>query len=456
MDVNGRERTISIAIEIFTLLLIAFPVLAFGGNSELLRAVTALGGIVLAALVLYRRLTAERVRPVTRRKLTYAEPWPALILLGVFALVHVTQLVPLPAPLVRLLAGWPAEGGWARLTPDPETTLRALLGWVAPVAVFAAVTLIYDTRAAVRRLVGFILLLACFDAIYGLVEVVSGNEAIWDLSKSAYRGSVTGTFINRNHFAAFMALGLGAALGLGYYRRLKLGAKIRQEGGLERLTLIAFAAVICLLGVLLSKSRGGLGSLVLAGFPVVLWLVGRKRRLVFTLLIVALLIATVLMNLWIGREPVTGRFLELPEQVQAVDARPAAWAAGLRVFARAPLLGAGAGTFEDQIRITPNTDLLVRYNHAHCDPLEVLVENGVIGFVAFFGAIFWLLYAAARALADRRSRFARALTIGALSAVIAVLFHSLFDFPLQIPGVRVPLFAMLGVAYLVAQRRLTR
>jgi O-antigen ligase len=176
----------------------------------------------------------------------------------------------------------------------------------------------------------------------------------------------------------------------------------------------------------------------------------------FALLLAGLAITTVLINLWISHEPVTKRFHELPEDVQTVDARPAAWLASLRVGMRAPLIGAGAGTFEDQVRILPDTGLFVRYNHAHCDPLEIFAETGTAGLLSLFGAIIWVLFSAARALSTRHSRFARALAVGGLTGIIAVLFHSLFDFPLQIPGVRIPLFAMLAGVYLVAHRRLTR
>ncbi len=456
MSEDGRERTLPVVIETLTLLLIAFPVLYFGGANALARGLAGAGGVVLLALVFLQRWRHGPARPVTRRKLPYPEPWLVLACWGLFVLVHLAQLAPLPAVLVRLLAGWPATGAWARLTPYPEATLRALIGWLPAFAVFAAITLTYDTRAKVRRLVGGLMLMAVLVAAYGILETMGGSDTVWGVPKRAYQGSVTGSFVNRNHFAAFMALGFGAALGMGLYRRAKLTANVKQPGGVERLVLIVCAGIFCLLGILLSRSRGGVGSVVLAALPVGLWLAGPQRRRTFLALTAALIVGTLALGWWISRQPLTERFAQLPQEAAATDSRPAAWLATARIIARSPLLGSGAGTFEDQFRVTPNTGVLVRYNHAHSDPLETLATTGAIGFLGLFGGVFWLLFVSLRALAGRHSQFARLISVGAFAGVAAVLFHSLFDFPLQIPGVRLPLFAMMGVVYLVSHRRLTR
>ncbi|MDP8222704.1 MAG: O-antigen ligase family protein [Candidatus Lernaella stagnicola] len=453
---NERERAVAALTEALVLALVVFSVLAFGGKSRLFSSLINLFGVALLALVLFERWRHGAPQAVSRRKLVYTEPWPALVLFAAFGLVHIVQLIPLPSAVVTWLAGWPAEGAWSRLTPNPEATLWALISWIPPVAVFAAVTLRYDMRGQIRRLLGVVFFLAALTALYGLVETITGREMVWNLPKLAYRGCVTGTFINRNHFAAFMALGLGAGLALGLYRRGKIATAERQEGQIERLVMVLFLAAICMLGLVLSKSRGGLASVVIAGLPVAWWLVGRKQRKAFDIMIALIAVLTVAMAVWVSREPIVDRFAQLPEEVQTADARPAAWLVGLRVAAHGPLFGVGAGTFEDHFRLIPDTGILVRYNAAHSDPIQLLAETGLAGLLAFAAALFWTLLAATRAFAGRRSNFARSMTVGAIAGVVAVLFHSLVDFPLQIPGVRICLFALLGVAYLAGNRRMTR
>ncbi|MHA1568962.1 MAG: hypothetical protein ACTSXZ_05795, partial [Alphaproteobacteria bacterium] len=94
MTEGGRDRAMLVVIEILTLFLIAFPVLMYGGNSDYFRAICSLVGVVLLGLVLFQRWTKGPARPVTRRKLPYPEPWLVLAAWGLFALVHVLQLIP--------------------------------------------------------------------------------------------------------------------------------------------------------------------------------------------------------------------------------------------------------------------------------------------------------------------------------------------------------------------------
>ncbi len=457
---HDRGRVEAAAVEALVLAVVVAPVLLFGGKADLYAAPVDFLGIALLGLTLWRRLQHGPARPVSRHKSTYFEPWPALALLGGYAALHGLQLMPLPAAVVAALTGWRPETAWAPLSPNPEATIRALLSWLPAMAAFAAVTLLYDQRAQLRRLLLAIFLLAAVTSLYGIMEVAGGNEMIWTLPKLVYRGSVTGTFVNRNNFAAFVALGLGAGLALGLHRRSKTKEVDRGTGQLargarERVVIFLFLGVVCLLGALLSRSRGGMGGIVLAGLPTA-WLMLGERRKAMAPIFAAALVVTVLMGLWVSREPLTERFAQLPGEAAAVGARPAAWWNSARLALRSQPFGLGAGAFADRFRLIPGTGILVIYNHVHCDPLEALVETGVVGFAALFGAILWTLAAAVRGFRERHSRFARALAIGGLAGVIAVLAHSMVDFPLQTPGVRNAFFAMLGVAYLAANRRLTR
>lgn len=456
MSHRERDRTLLLILESLVLAIVILSVVLFGGKSELYASLLNVLSVPLLGLTILLRVRRGAPRPISRQHHVYHEPWLAYGLLALFALVHLAQLIPLPSMMVRLLAGWHPDGSWARLTPYPEATLRAFLSWFPPFAVFAAVTTLFHTRHQVQRLTGGLFILAAAVSLYGIVETISGREAIWTLTKLAYRGSVTGTFINRNNFAAFAALGLGAGLGLSLYQVWKAGGTPKPEGSVERLVLSAFLAVISLLGILLSRSRGGLAGLLLAGLPTAYWLAGKRNQKALSILVVVMVVASIGMGLWISQEPLTQRFASLPDEAGAVDSRPAAWWTSLRIAARGPLLGVGAGTYGDQFRVTPDTGVMVRYNHAHSDPLEFLAETGLVGLLTLYGAIFWTLWAAWRGFGERHSRFSRALTIGAMAGLAAVLLHGLFDFPLQIPGVRIPFFALLGLAYVAANRRLIR
>ncbi len=65
-----------------------------------------------------------------------------------------------------------------------------------------------------RELRRVVIAAAVFQAFYGMAETFSGAEKIFGYQKKYNIGSVTGTYVNRNHFAGYMLLGLPVALGL--------------------------------------------------------------------------------------------------------------------------------------------------------------------------------------------------------------------------------------------------
>jgi O-antigen ligase len=75
--------------------------------------------------------------------------------------------------------------------------------------------------------------------------------------------------------------------------------------------------------------------------------------------------------------------------------------------------------------------------HAHNDYLQLLIETGWLGFFSIMIGFFIFLGTRARniKLIDfRRDPLRFFLAVGALSGMISMAVHSLFDFTLQIPA----------------------
>ena len=49
---------------------------------------------------------------------------------------------------------------------------------------------------------------AAFQALYGLIVVASGYDRIWHVEKTVFLDAATGTWVNRNHFADYLAMAL--------------------------------------------------------------------------------------------------------------------------------------------------------------------------------------------------------------------------------------------------------
>jgi len=182
---------------------------------------------------------------------------------------------------------------------------------------------------------------------------------------------------------------------------------------LVRILALGFLPV-GLIAVLLTASREGfLAALVaLAGSTVILARhhVRRVVSVVFVLPLFALLI-------WVIVPAGTlNRLATIPEQLLGGDLnqRLNIWFAGWRAFARAPLIGSGAGTFVAAARVAP-------IDTAHNTALSLLVSGGIC---ALFLASILLALAAASALrtpGPLRVAFVTALFTWTLTSLVATV-----------------------------------
>ena len=217
-------------------------------------------------------------------------------------LLALLQIVPLPPSLLSVLAPgkadlvarlqsdsagigrfaalhgqglWTGALSWDPLSAYPEATRRAILTLISVIVLGCATALVCRDRKAARRLAVCFVAIGVFEAVYGLAEYLTGHQHIFGYRKRHYVHSVTGTYINKNHFAGLMEMALLLALGL-YWDQI--GALRRRRGlkawmisladddrGRSTLTLLS----IGLMGsaLLLSFSRTGIvvGAVAAAG-----------------------------------------------------------------------------------------------------------------------------------------------------------------------------------------------
>lgn len=440
MSTSGARR-LDTAIEVLVALILVYLPLAFGGVG-LHRRVPA---FVMAAILL--ALTAIRIgRDWTKEEearpagFDIRHPYWPLAFFCAFLLVMGFQLSPL--------------GGH----PAPSKGFIALYTHLIAIAVFLAVTHAYPSKKSIRRLALVIILSGAFQALYGLFEQKSGRQHIFGYAKRAYTESATGTFINPNHFAAYLVMGLALILGAFLYRALhdKKRKGGFRSGGPEKLILLAFGAVLFLGAVLASGSRAAPVCLLAAVGLAGALLVKKKGRATYFLGVSAVAIASLIFCLWIGADPLSPRYQDLAREIKDPDARPMIYRTALSIWASAPILGTGAGTFPDAFRRFRPRELQAFYDHAHNDYLEILSETGLLGFATFYGGVFFCLAVTIREGKKRKSRFAKGYSLGATVGVLAMLFHGLVDFNLSIPANRATFFALLAIGHLTATRRLKR
>lgn len=438
------------------LLLLASPLMRGGNRHVALIALELIGLAVVLGFCLKW--------PIARPGCDGARRPGALLMLLLSSplLLALVQLTPLPAELWARLPGHEIYLDALEAAGAPSAVMRPLsLGpsataasLLAGIPIAAAVLLGYAASLGqLRVLLRAVVAVAFAEVLLGLLQIAGGEHSPLFFGVLSY-GPPVGSFANRNHFANYLAMALAAYLWLAYesVRAHGRGASSASFTRQHRVALWAAGALVLVLGILMSRSRGaasfGLIAAALGLGIVSLRANGWSRGLRFALPLAALLVAGA--AALIGFEAVTSR----------LSADQLAGSAGFRgALARTSLEGAmafwpwgsGWGTYDMVYPRFQPAALAGFANHAHMDYVEMLFEGGAF-FVVFAAAFLWLageraLCLARIALHERTlHREAMAATLCGLG-LLGLLLHSLVDFNLRIPANAI-LGALLAGAYL--------
>ncbi len=341
----------------------------------------------------------------------------------------------------------PRVAPWSVSPPD---TVDALLRLGAYVLLGLAAAAAFRERRHRKALAVALAGCGAFEAVYGVAEYVSGRQHIFGYAKLHFLGEATGTFINRNHFAGFLAMALPFALALASRQH---GAIAAPSRGLRRRlvswtrssgpnTFLAGFAAICIWGgILLSYSRTGLVAALGASAAFAILTKARRSR---WLLLVAPLAVPAIAMLWLEVRAPGERLATLKSEVASSTGRPAVWRTCLDLVREQPLLGHGLGAFESAYSPRQTAAARGRYDHAHNDWLESLVEGGLPALAAVAALLVLSLRAAFRSRAGPGQK-ADLVVQAAGAALVAIAVHSAADFCLRIPAIAALTAALVGM-----------
>lgn len=387
-------------------------------------------------------LTAAWVFVAAREPVVLPPRSARLALIGLLGLA-LLQLIPVGAGAVRLLSPQAAalrDG----LDPVPVETLSlsgsATASAVRTGAALVGIVLVATSVAAARgagRLALAALVAAAFEGLYGLLVLASGHDRIWNVPKTAYLDSATGTFVNHNHFAGFLAATLPMGAGLVIMAARKAGARspatsgwiaaVSTEG--SKALLLALGVLTGAAGLMLSFSRAGtaLGLAAIAATAAVA-LRGRK---VYRIAAIGVLVAIAMVPLLdLGADRLAARYAASHEDYRAPGGRLDVARDTIRMIAAFPASGCGFGAFTEVFPSFAAPAIRLHYTHAHNDLLQLGAEGGLIALAllgVFLAAIAASLFKALRSGVDPVST-------GAAFGLAALLIHGLVDFNFHIPA----------------------
>ncbi|MEM8863945.1 MAG: O-antigen ligase family protein [Planctomycetota bacterium] len=424
----------------------------FGGRHDLGRLLYAIPVAIGVVAWGYRCWLLQQ--PLARKT---AAHW--LLLLAV--LVVALQVMPLPPAVLSLLspaleplapawtpdADFPIQlGQWRTLSVTPSATVVGLGVLVSHALLFYLASERLRDERDIRRLLMGIAAASVFMAAFGLLQWLTSNgKLLWlyEHPRRVIGATVQGSFANRNHFAHFVTLGIGPVLlALSSVRRQNTKRALQSSGIQSHRVakvLWSIAAIVCLIAIVFSLSRGGLIGLVAAGSAagaVLLWrgLLQRHHALG-----IGCFLATALLAISFGRvDQIAGRYHDLAsgsmEELDAGGGRREIWKANLAAAWANPLFGYGVGSHADVYAAFIERPFITEFTHAESGYLHTLTETGLVGAVLMLAAIgfvaWWCLYGV------RRETDVQRLTIWAalIASLAASLVHSVVDFVWYIPA----------------------
>jgi len=338
-----------------------------------------------------------------------------------------------------------------------------LLKLAAYAGMFFLVLNTVNTRRRMEILVYVLICLGLFEVLYGVYQLFSDTPRIlWWSKRSNAVNRASGTYISANHFAGYLEMVIPLLLGYWIAQRRRSRRILSGFGGMRsavqrwvalfspesaspKMVFLFVTAVVLVLGLLLSGSRGGIisfgASMLLMA---ILFMTKRKYRKYGAFAIVFCLVAFSY-GLHIGIDNTLKRF----ERVENLEHRLFITQTVFPMVADYKFTGVGLGNFKYLYpRYSPDDlNRVFSSGHAHNDWVEAAAETGLGGLILIIAGVLLYLYRMIRVWRNRHDLFALGIGAGVMAGLLSLCFHSYFDLNMHIPANPLTLAALLALGY---------
>lgn len=449
-----RERGENLAFVGLMIALSAMPFF-YGGNRDWVWGSFLAFTCMISALLVWAAPISERLSSIGIHR---RRPW-LLVLLALWWLLHVAHC-------------WTWNGD--NFSGDRAASIRALLKTSLYLQLVLQTLVLVHTHRRLKRLLDVLFMVAVIHAVLASVMKLWGARYVTEFFVFGVGGG--SAFVNENSFAGYLELHLAIGAGL-----LVAGLRFHGAGTqtwrqfardwvsllLARKTQVRICMVLLVIALVLTGSRMGniaffaalLGTGTLAYF-----VMATRPPALGALLISLVLVDLVVVGSWFGADQIAARLavtrIELADATQLsqpaasnsdlenatatnqrsvafeIDReRPGLARAALKLFAQAPLLGHGAGSFRTIFPPMRSAELSNKfYDHAHNDYAQTLAEYGLLGATIICGALGLGFMSAFAALRSRSDKLAIGAAFTGLFGMSTLLIHAVADFNFQIPA----------------------
>ncbi len=378
-------------------------------------------------------------------------------LVPAFALV---QILPIADYLPAILTTLPAIG-----THDPESVSlipsATILGAVRFISYIVFFALMLEVASRPSRAIWMAWALffgVTAHALWAMVSLnVLGDDFFWG-EKLAYRGTATGTFINRNSFATFLSMGLvlGVALLFGRGEPGRNRAPVRANpfsaDAMEAVFLWLLIGLI-VITLLATQSRMGLFAGAIGALFCLAIMIRKSGRVGGGSLLGVVTVAgggVLALTLFLGQDLIE-RFIFVGSDGLT---RGELYRQVVGMIGQRPWLGYGLDSFPVAFelfhRLPLSSDSV--WDNAHSSYLALWAELGIV--VGSIPVLLALMVGVRLVQIIRNREKDYALSVAALAALVTAAIHSLIDFSLEIQANVLLLLALTALG--IARRRSAR
>jgi len=416
---------IDFLVEIILVGLIFFSPLVCGSVTIAPITVCELACLFLVVLWLVKTIFFNQ--PIVILRIPYAA------LSGVILLICF-QLIPLPTSIVsaffqntyRVFSDFSARTqNFITLSIYPDATAGMLLQVISYIIVFFVTLQCVNTERQRRRIVLAILICGFLYSLYGIVHRLHVSDSSFS------------TFINRNHFAAYIGMIIPMALCFALIQtdRLKAGVTI-------------FMAVIMFIALISTLSRAALICSVMSLSMLIVLLVikGAVPPLSLALLAGLTVLYVSILGQSVDMATISVRLKTFLSPSSMILGRLNLLKDGVRIIRDFPLAGTGIGTFGEAFPLynTLGTPEKV-FSFAHNEAIQATVEMGIPCILLLTIFAVSLGRRARTILRRRKTGHAYYVVLGCGTGILSIGMHSFFDFVFHIPANMYLFCILLGV-----------
>lgn len=314
---------------------------------------------------------------------------------------------------------------FARSSLFSDIVLRSLISMSLYGAIFyISLNFAQDKKLSIQA-TKFLAYSTSLNAIYALMLYTLKINNIFWYDKLFYLNSATGTFVNKNTFAIYLAIGTIMQLYL-FLLSFKQKGNFTLSYIIDNIsfknTLPLFCFILNITTIFLTNSRGGIICLIIGLFYFLYHCIENKRILYasFAFIIFA--------SIHILNVKTKYRFAK---SFDDLNDRVNIYRSTLSGILEKPLLGHGAGNFEYAFEKYKSQEMKGIVNHAHNSYLETIFELGMPTSVFLFLCFFYIYkYNFISSCSSRQN-----LMLASIFTMIS--FQSLFDFAISTPAIAI-------------------